>query len=77
MTVVLMRFMMVAISKGYETATADAAPGAEAVARMMEYNKSLQQAGDLLGLDGLLLPFDRGTRFIHRRQGNGYRWAVR
>jgi hypothetical protein len=51
-----MRFMMVVIPKGYETAAADAAPGAAAVARMMEYNKSLQKAGVLLGLDGLLPP---------------------
>lgn len=49
-----MRFMMVVIRKGYETAAADAAPSAEAVAEMMEYNKSLQKAGVLLGLDGLL-----------------------
>ena len=35
---------------------ADAAPGAEAVAEMMEHNKSLQKAGVLLGLDGLLPP---------------------
>jgi hypothetical protein len=52
----LMRFMMIVIPKGYETAAADAAPGAEAVAKMMEYNKSLQKAGVLLGLDGLLPP---------------------
>jgi hypothetical protein len=52
----LMRFMMVVIPKGYETAAADAAPGAEVVARMMEYNRSLQKAGILLGLDGLLPP---------------------
>jgi hypothetical protein len=51
-----MRFMMVVIPKGYETAAADAAPGAEVVARMMEYNRSLQKAGILLGLDGLLPP---------------------
>ena len=51
-----MRFMMVVIPKGYETAAADAAPGAEAVAKMMEYNKNLQRAGVLLGLDGLLPP---------------------
>jgi len=51
-----MRFMMVVMRKGYETAAADAAPGAEAVARMMGYNKSLQKAGVLLGLDGLLSP---------------------
>jgi hypothetical protein len=51
-----MRFMMVVIRKGFETAAADAAPGAEAVARMMEYNKSLQKAGVRLGLDGLFPP---------------------
>ena len=51
-----MRFMMVVIPKGYDTAAADAAPSAEAVARMMEYNKSLQKAGVLLALDGLLPP---------------------
>jgi hypothetical protein len=45
-----MRFMMAVIRKGYETATADAAPGAEPVARMMESNKSLQKAGVLRGL---------------------------
>jgi len=53
---ILMRFMMVVIPKGYETAAADAVPSAEAVAKMMEYNKSLQKAGILLGLDGLLPP---------------------
>jgi hypothetical protein len=52
----LMRFMMVVVPKGYETAAADAVPSAEAVAKMMEYNKSLQKAGVLLGLDGLLPP---------------------
>ena len=51
-----MRFMMVVIPKGYETAAADAAPDAKAVTKMMEYNKSLQKAGVLLGLDGLLPP---------------------
>jgi hypothetical protein len=52
----LMRFMMVVIPRGYETAAADAAPSAEAMAKMMEYNKSLQKAGVLLGLDGLHPP---------------------
>jgi hypothetical protein len=51
-----MRFMMIVIPKGYETAAADAAPSAETVAKMMEYNKSLQKAGVLLGLDGLFPP---------------------
>ena len=51
-----MRFMMIVIPKGYETAAPDAVPSAEAVAKMMDYNKSLQKAGVLLGLDGLLPP---------------------
>ena len=45
--------MMIVIPQGYETAAADATSSAEAVTRMMEYNKSLQKAGVLLGLDGL------------------------
>jgi hypothetical protein len=51
-----MRFMMMVIPKGYETAAPNAVPSAEAVARMMEYNKSLQKAGVLLALDGLFPP---------------------
>ena len=51
-----MRFLMMVIPKGYETAATDAAPSAEAVAKMMEYNKSLQKAGVLLALDGLHPP---------------------
>jgi hypothetical protein len=51
-----MRFMMIVIPKGYESAAPDAVPSAEAVAKMMEYNKSLQKAGVLLALDGLMPP---------------------
>ncbi|MEK6396722.1 MAG: YciI family protein [Terriglobus sp.] len=51
-----MRFMMIVIPKGYESAAPDATPSAEAVAKMMEYNKALQKAGVLLGLDGLHPP---------------------
>jgi hypothetical protein len=51
-----MRFMMIVIPRGYESAAPDAAPTAEAVAKMMEYNKSLQKAGVLLALDGLFPP---------------------
>lgn len=51
-----MRFMMIVIPKGYEKAAPDAAPNAEQVTKMMEYNKSLQRAGVLLALDGLLPP---------------------
>src|ERR1700739_1726855 len=60
-----MRFMMVVIPKGYETAVADAAPGAEAVAKMMEYNKALQKAGVLLALDGLFPP-STGARISYK-----------
>jgi hypothetical protein len=51
-----MRFMLLVIPKGYEKAPAGAAPDAEAVARMMKYNESLQKAGVLLALDGLHPP---------------------
>jgi hypothetical protein len=53
-----MRFMMLMIPKGYETAAPDAAAGLD-VARMeamMKYNESLQKAGVLLALDGLHPP---------------------
>jgi hypothetical protein len=51
-----MRFMMMVIPKGYESAAPNAVPTAEAVARMMEYNKALQKAGVLLAMDGLFPP---------------------
>ena len=51
-----MRFMMLVIPKGYEKAKAGTMPDAKAVAEMMKYNKSLQQAGVLLALDGLHPP---------------------
>ena len=51
-----MRFMMLMIPKGYETAAPGAMPDAKAVAEMMKYNESLQKAGVLLALDGLQPP---------------------
>jgi hypothetical protein len=51
-----MKFMMLMIPKGYETAAPGAMPDAKAVAAMMKYNESLQKAGVLLGLDGLHPP---------------------
>jgi hypothetical protein len=51
-----MRFMMLMIPKGYESAAPDAMPTAEAVAAMMKYNESLKKAGVLLALDGLHPP---------------------
>ena len=51
-----MRFMMLMIPKGYETAAPGTMPDAKAVAAMMKYNDSLQKAGVLLALDGLHPP---------------------
>ncbi|HEY6400755.1 MAG TPA: YciI family protein [Blastocatellia bacterium] len=51
-----MRFMMMVIPEGYESAAPDTVPRAEAVAKMTEYNKALQRAGVLLALDGLFPP---------------------
>ena len=51
-----MRFMMLMIPKGYESAAPGTAPDARAVEAMMKYNESLQKAGVLLALDGLHPP---------------------
>jgi hypothetical protein len=51
-----MRFMLLMIPKGYESAEPGAVPDAEAVSAMMKYNESLQKAGILLALDGLHPP---------------------
>ena len=51
-----MRFMMLVIPKGYESAQPGTAPDAKAVEKMMKYNESLQKAGVLLALDGLQPP---------------------
>jgi hypothetical protein len=51
-----MRFMMLMIPKGYETAEPGAMPDAKAVEAMMKYNEALQKAGVLLALDGLHPP---------------------
>jgi hypothetical protein len=51
-----MRFMMLVIPKGYESAQPDAMPDAAAVAKMMKYNEDLAKAGVLLSLDGLKPP---------------------
>jgi hypothetical protein len=52
----MMRFMMLMIPKGYETAAPDAVPSAEAVSAMMKYNEALKAAGVLITLDGLHPP---------------------
>jgi hypothetical protein len=51
-----MRFMMLMIPKGYQSAAPGAVPDAKAVEAMMKYNKQLQEAGVLLALDGLHPP---------------------
>jgi hypothetical protein len=51
-----MRFMMLMIPKGYETAAPDTVPDAEAVSAMMKYNMALKDAGVLITLDGLHPP---------------------
>ncbi|GLQ45034.1 transcription initiation protein [Dyella lipolytica] len=56
-----MRFMMLMLPAGYAKATPDTRPDPDAVAKMMVYNKSLQQAGVLLALDGLH-PASAGAR---------------
>ncbi|HEU4335654.1 MAG TPA: YciI family protein [Candidatus Eisenbacteria bacterium] len=51
-----MRFMMLMIPKGYESAAPGTMPEAKAVEAMMKYNEELQKAGILLALDGLHPP---------------------
>ncbi|CAG1009069.1 hypothetical protein BURK1_03612 [Burkholderiales bacterium] len=51
-----MRFMMLMIPKGYESAGPGTMPDAAAVAAMMKFSESLQKAGVLLALDGLHPP---------------------
>jgi hypothetical protein len=51
-----MRFMMLVIPKGYESAAPGTVPEAKQVEAMMKYNESLQKAGVLLALDGLHPP---------------------
>ncbi|AXI03636.1 YciI family protein [Aquirhabdus parva] len=62
-----MRFMLIMIPKGYESATPDTLPDADAIATMMKYNEDLQKAGILLALEGLHPPA-AGTRVSF---GNG------
>jgi hypothetical protein len=56
-----MRFMMIVIPKGYESAAPNTVPSADAVAKMQVYNQGLQKAGILLALDGLH-PASAGAR---------------
>ena len=51
-----MRFMMLMIPGGYESAAPGTVPSAEAVSAMMKYNEALKNAGILITLDGLHPP---------------------
>jgi hypothetical protein len=51
-----MRFMMLMIPKGYESAEPGVKLDPARVAAMMKYNEALQEAGVLLALDGLHPP---------------------
>ena len=51
-----MRFMMLMIPLGYETAPPDVQLDPERVKSMMKYNQDLKDAGVLLALDGLHPP---------------------
>src|SRR6201997_3519457 len=52
----MMRFMMLMVPKGYETAEPGTMPSAEAVAALMKYNEALKEPGVLVTLDGLHPP---------------------
>lgn len=60
-----MRFMMLMIPQGYESAEPGTLPSADRIATMMEYNHSLQDAGVLRALDGLHPP-SMGARVSFR-----------
>jgi hypothetical protein len=51
-----MRFMMIVLPKGYESAPADAMPSPEAVGAMDRYNAELMKAGVVLSMEGLHPP---------------------
>jgi len=65
-----MRFMMLMIPKGYESAAPGTVPDAKAVEAMMQYNKTLQDAGVLIALDGLHPP-SMGARVSSRAASPG------
>ena len=85
-----MRFMMLMIPKGYETAAPGTLPDAEGVAAMMKYNEDLQRSGVLLGCEGLHPPsmgarvhFDGGKPrvvdgpFAEAKEVLGGYWMIR
>ena len=85
-----MRFMMLMIPKGYETAAPGTLPDADGVAAMMKYNEDLQRSGILLGCEGLHPPsmgarvhFDSGKPrvvdgpFAEAKEVLGGYWMIR
>ena len=60
-----MRFMMLMIPGGYETAAPDVRPDPKGVEAMMAYNVKLKQAGVLISLDGLHPP-STGARVTYK-----------
>ncbi len=60
-----MRFMLLMIPKGYETAGPEIDLDPQAVEKMMQYNDALQKAGILLACDGLHPP-SSGARVSFR-----------
>lgn len=84
-----MRFMMLMIPKGYESAKPGTLPDLKAIENMRRYNKSLQEAGVLLALDGLHPPsmgarvsFSRGKPtvtdgpFTEAKEAVGGYWII-
>ena len=51
-----MRFMMLMIPKGYETAAPGTTPDPKAVEAMMKFNTDLQKSGVLISCEGLHPP---------------------
>lgn len=60
-----MRFMLLVIPKGYETAPADVTPDPAGIEKMMKYNRELHESGVLLAMDGLTPPAE-GARVTYR-----------
>jgi hypothetical protein len=84
-----MRFMMLMIPRGYETAPPDFQPDPERIRAMMTYNEMLGDAGVLITLDGLHPPstgarvsFAGGTPvvtdgpFAESREALGGYWMI-
>ena len=81
--------MMLMIPKGYESAKPGTLPDLKAIENMRRYNKSLQEAGVLLALDGLHPPsmgarvsFSRGKPtvtdgpFTEAKEAVGGYWII-